>query len=88
MLFLDSKNWSAYNSNRCTGGTYNDLKLVLGMSTIFDISVRDVYDVKKNCARKWRIFFIELVITTKFCAPFLLKYIKKMFGKSLQIIKS
>ena len=33
-------------------------------------------------------FFIELVITTKFCAPFLLKYIKKMFGKSLQIIKS
>ena len=32
-------------------------------------------------------FFIELVITTKFCAPFfLLKYIKKMFGKRLQII--
>ena len=87
MLFLNSKNGPRI-IRTLEIHTYNDLKLVLGMSTIFDISVRDVYDVKKNCARKWRIFFIELVITTKFCAPFLLKYIKKMFGKSLQIIKS
>ena len=32
-------------------------------------------------------FFIELVLTTNFVHLFLLKYIKKMFGKRLQIIK-
>ena len=78
MLFLNSKNGPRIIRTAALEiHTYNDLKLVLGMSTIFDISVRDVYDVKKNCARKWRIFFIELVITTKFCAPFFIKIHKE-----------
>ena len=60
MLFLNSKNGPRIiRTTALEIHTYNDLKLVLGMSTIFDISVRDVYDVKKNCARKWRIFLLN-----------------------------
>ena len=61
MLFLNSKNGPRI-IRTLEIHTYNDLKLVLGMSTIFDISVRDVYDVKKKLCKEMEDFFIELVM--------------------------